>query len=70
MSGNTADPRADSYTAARVNDALGILRKDGMHPALEFMQLVGVPRRVAMRVLSSPHLHRQRDRRRTPRTPA
>ena len=67
MSEHTADPRADSYTAARVNDALGILRKDGMHPALEFMQLVGVPRRVALRVLSSPNQQRREDRRRAPR---
>ncbi|QNA87887.1 hypothetical protein G4G28_04345 [Massilia sp. Dwa41.01b] len=67
MSGNQADPRTDSYTAARVNDALNILRKDGMNPALEFMQLVGVPRRVAMRVLSLPEQQRCADRRRAAR---
>jgi len=67
MSGNQADPRADSYTAARVNDALTILRTNGMPPALEFMQLVGVPRSVAMRVLSLPEQQRRGDRRRLPR---
>ena len=65
-SGST-DPRANAYLAARVDDALNMLRTEGLSPALEFMQLVGVPRTVALRVLSSPSHHRTRDRRRMPR---
>lgn len=64
--GNT-DPRANAYLAARVDDALKMLQTDGMSPALEFMQLVGVPRTVALRVLCSPAQQRTRDRRRAPR---
>ena len=68
MSGSaTADPRANTYLAARVDDALRMLGTDGMSPALEFMQLFGVPRTVALRVLCSPAQQRSRDRRRTPR---
>jgi hypothetical protein len=65
-SGNT-DPRANAYLAARVDDALKMLRTDGMSPALEFMQLFGVPRTVALRVLCSPAQQRMHDRRRMPR---
>jgi hypothetical protein len=63
----TTDPRANAYLAARVDDALKMLQTDGMSPALEFMQLVGVPRTVALRVLCSPAQQRTRDRRRAPR---
>lgn len=62
-----ADPRANTRTAARVDDALRILRSDGVHPAFVFMQLAGVPRHVAMRLLCSPERHRRADRRRAPR---
>jgi hypothetical protein len=65
-SGNS-DPRENAYLAARVDDALKMLKTDGMSPALEFMQLVGVPRMVALRVLCSPAQQRARDRRRAPR---
>ncbi len=65
-SGNT-DPRTNAYLAARVDDALKMLMTEGMSPALEFMQLIGVPRRVALRVLCSPSQQRRHDRRRTPR---
>jgi len=68
MSGSgKTDPRANAYLAARVDDALKMLQTDGMSPALEFMQLVGVPRTVALRVLCSPAQQRTRDRRRAPR---
>jgi hypothetical protein len=62
-----SDPRANAYLAARVDDALKMLKTDGMSPALEFMQLVGVPRTVALRVLCSPDQQRTRDRRRAAR---
>jgi len=62
-----ADPRANTRTAARVDDALRILRSDGVYAAFVFMQLAGVPRHVAMRMLCSPERHRQADRRRAPR---
>lgn len=68
MSGSAnSDPRANAYMAARVDDALKLLSTDGMSPALEFMQLVGVPRKVALRVLCSPAQQRTCDRRRAPR---
>jgi hypothetical protein len=68
MSGSAnSDPRANAYLAARVDDALKLLSTDGMSPALEFMQLVGVPRKVALRVLCSPTQQRTGDRRRAPR---
>jgi len=62
-----SDPRENAYLAARVDDALKMLKTDGMSPALEFMQLVGVPRTVALRVLCSPDHQRRRDRRRAAR---
>jgi hypothetical protein len=62
-----SDPRENAYLAARVDDALKMLKTDGMSPALEFMQLVGVPRTVALRVLCSPDQQRRRDRRRAAR---
>ena len=55
-----AEQRVDSRTAKRVNDALGILAASGVSAALEFMQLVGVPRAVAWRVLSLP-VHKRRE---------
>lgn len=65
-----ADPRADAQTAARVDRALRILETDGMHAAFAFMQLAGVPRGVARRVLCSPKHQRHGDRRRMTREPA
>ena len=62
-----ADPRADAHMAARVDRALKILETDGMHAAFAFMQLAGVPRGVARRVLCSTKLQRQHDRRRLTR---
>lgn len=62
-----ADPRADAHMAARVDRALRILETDGMHAAFAFMQLAGVPRGVARRVLCSPKHQRQGDRRRMTR---
>ncbi len=64
-----ADPRADAQMAARVDRALKILETDGMHAAFAFMQLAGVPRGVARRVLCSPRLQRRHDRRRLTREP-
>ena len=62
-----ADPRADAHMAARVDRALKILETDGMHAAFAFMQLAGVPRGVARRVLCSPKHQRHGDRRRLTR---
>jgi hypothetical protein len=63
----TTRSRADATTAARVEDALKIVREDGIHPALEFMQQAGIPREVALRVLCAPQFHRHGERRRNPR---
>ncbi|GEM_PF-873673 len=62
-----ADPRANTRTAARVEDALRILQTDGVRAAFVFMQLAGVPRHVAIRLLCSPGKHRKADRRCAPR---
>lgn len=68
MSGSKkTDPRANPATAAHVDEALRLWRTDGVYPAFEFMQLVGVPKTVAMRLLCSPGQHRKTDRRRTSR---
>ena len=62
------DARTDVVTASQVDEGLKLCARYGIHPALLFMEQVGVPRPVALRVLCSPHHFRQRDRRRTPRT--
>ncbi|MCD2517158.1 hypothetical protein LQ564_12660 [Massilia sp. G4R7] len=63
------DVRRDVTTAGFVDEGLKLCRRYGLHPALLFMEEVGVPRPVALRVLCSPDHFRQRDRRRTPRSP-
>ncbi|MFN3788552.1 hypothetical protein [Massilia sp.] len=61
------DARTDAVTAGRVDEGLKLCERYGIHPALLFMEQVGVPRPVALRVLCSPHHFRQRDRRTSPR---
>ena len=61
------DARTDVVTAGWVDEGLKLCACYGIHPALLFMEQVGIPRTVALRVLCSPHHFRQRDRRRTPR---
>lgn len=61
------DARTDLITAGQVDEGLKLCARYGIHPALLFMEQVGVPRPVALRVLCSPEHFRQRDRRRTPR---
>lgn len=61
------DARTDFVTAQQVDEGLKLCSRYGVHPALLFMEQVGVPRPVALRVLCSPHHFRQRDRRRAPR---
>jgi hypothetical protein len=60
---NTRDPRVDTRTSARVDEALRISKESGVYAALEFTQLAGVPRSVAWRVLCSPLHSRKQDRR-------
>lgn len=61
------DARTDTDMANRVDQGLKLCARYGLHPALLFMEEVGVPRPVALRVLCSPDHFRQRDRRRMPR---
>ena len=61
------DARSDLTTARQVDEGLKLCARYGIHPALLFMEQVGVPRPVALRVLCSPEHFRQRDRRRHPR---
>lgn len=57
------DVRTDLATAERVEQALRLVARQGIDPALAFMEQAGVPRGVALRVLCSPRHVRQRDRR-------
>jgi hypothetical protein len=61
------DARTDFVTAGRVDEGLKLSAHYGIHPALLFMEQMGVPRTVALRVLCSPDHYRQRDRRSAPR---
>jgi hypothetical protein len=56
------EPRADWRTACCVATGVRLSRADGITQALEFMVRSGVPREVAMRVLSGPRFARDRDR--------
>lgn len=61
------DARTDVVMAGRVDEGLKLSSRYGVHPALLFMEQVGVPRMVALRVLCSPDHFRQRDRRKSAR---
>lgn len=58
------DPRHDARLSDNVEQALKIVRADGVGPALDFMQSAGVPRPIALRVLCSPQHYRMAERRR------
>lgn len=58
-----SDPRNDTSTAEHVSHALDIVRREGVGPALTFMNHAGVPHYVALRVLTAPRYVRHRDRR-------
>lgn len=62
------DARTDVTTANFVEEGLKLCNRYGLHPALLFMEEVGVPRPVALRVLCSPNHYRKQDRRRMPRS--
>ncbi|GGX88610.1 hypothetical protein GJV26_10655 [Massilia dura] len=53
-----AEARADSRMAQCVDTGVKVSMADGVTPALEFMLKSGVPREVAMRVLSGPRFIR------------
>jgi hypothetical protein len=57
------DPRADLTTARNVDHGLGICAKDGLSPALQFLERAGVPKSVVHRVFCSPQYFRKQDRR-------
>jgi hypothetical protein len=58
-----SDPRRNVLTAQHVDHALQIVKREGIDPALIFMETVGVPRQVAVRVLASPIFVRAGERR-------
>ena len=62
-----SDVRSNVVMAGQVDEGLKLCARYGLHPALLFMEQVGVPRAVALRVLCSPNHFRQRDRRKSPR---
>ena len=49
--------------AAQIERALQIARREGVGPALAFMEEVGVSRQIALRVLASPTHIRSQERR-------
>lgn len=53
-----AEARADILMARCVDTGLKVSMADGVTPALEFMLKCGVPREVAMRVLTGPPFSR------------
>ena len=59
----SSDPRRNILTAQHVAHALQIVQREGINPALFFMEAVGVPRQVAVRVLASPVFVRAGERR-------
>jgi hypothetical protein len=61
------DARINQQVALKVEEGLRLSHRQGIHPAIIYMEQAGVPRVVVLRVLCSPKFLRQRDRRRTPR---
>ncbi|MGH8855391.1 MAG: hypothetical protein ACREWI_14070 [Telluria sp.] len=61
------DARRDLKTANVVDQGVKLCQRLGLRPAMLFMEQMGVPRTVALRVLCTPSYLRQQDRRRTPR---
>jgi len=61
------DIRTDRATASRVDEALALCARQGIHPALLLMEQTGVPRPVAIRVLCSPDYLRKQERRKAAR---
>ena len=57
------DQRNDSPTAEQIECALEIAKREGVGPALAFMEEVGVSRHIALRVLASPSYSRSQERR-------
>ena len=61
------DQRNDAPTAEQIERALHIAKREGVGPALTFMEEVGVARHIALRVLASPDHFRSQERRSLPR---
>jgi hypothetical protein len=57
------DQRNDTPTAEQIERALHIVKREGVGPALAFMEEVGVSRHIALRVLASPAHVRSQERR-------
>jgi hypothetical protein len=54
-----SDARTDFTTAYFVEQGLKLCKRQGVNPALSFMESAGVPRPVALRVLCSPEHFRK-----------
>jgi len=67
VTGQGEPRRTDTFHAACIENALMIVRTDGIGLALEHMLNCGVPKLTALRVLSSPAHVRHHERRRIPR---
>lgn len=49
--------REDTLRANTVEHALVIVQRDGVGPALDYMTVSGIPKQVALRVLTDPAYH-------------
>lgn len=61
------DQRTDTPTAEQIERGLHIAKREGVGPALAFMEESGVSRQIALRVLASPNHFRLQERRATSR---
>ena len=59
-----ADPRTDMPTSTLIDHALQIVSREGIGPALNYLEAAGVARQTALRVLASPIHKRSAERRR------
>lgn len=57
---NEYTARQDGVTEEKVEAGVQLATRDGVNPALDFMERAGVPRRVALRVLCGPRFKRTR----------
>lgn len=63
MNRKMEDRRSNTVLADNIQHALFLVKKAGLRPALDSMRVAGVPRALALRVLSSPEFQRTAERR-------
>lgn len=58
MNQEKINPRHRAATARIIDDALLLVKKEGVGPAIDYMQAKGIRRALALRVLTDPRFHR------------